>query len=123
MKKILAIDDKPNIIMLIKAKLKANGYEVISSYSGETAVEIALKENPDLILLDIMMPKMDGFEVFSKLKEHEETKDIPVVFLTASGQRSDENRAIEMGAKHFLTKPFSPNNLLEVVNKVLNSDK
>ena len=119
MKKALAIDDKPNIIMLIKAKLQANGFEVISLYGGETAVDTASTEKPDIILLDVMMPKMDGFEVFAKLKEHSETKDIPVIFLTASGQRNDEVRAREMGAADFLTKPFSPNHLLEVVNRVL----
>jgi DNA-binding response OmpR family regulator len=120
MKKVLAVDDKPNIIMLIKSKLKANGFEVITAYNGATALELAFSEKPDLVLLDIMMPNMDGFEVFQKLKENDSMKDVPVVFLTASGQRSDESRAMEMGAKYFLTKPFSPNHLLEIVNKALN---
>jgi len=119
MKKVLAVDDKPNIIMLIKSKLKANGFEVITAYNGATALELAFSEKPDLVLLDIMMPNMDGFEVFQKLKENDSMKDVPVVFLTASGQRSDESRAMEMGAKYFLTKPFSPNHLLEIVNKAL----
>ena len=118
MKKILAVDDKPNIIMLIKAKLKANGYEVFSAYNGETALQIARDDKPDLILLDIMMPRMDGFEVFKQLKDSDETKEIPVVFLTASGQRNDENRAMKMGAKYFLTKPFSPNHLLDIIKRV-----
>ncbi|OHD59263.1 MAG: hypothetical protein A2014_09215, partial [Spirochaetes bacterium GWF1_49_6] len=104
---------------LIKSKLKANGFEVITAYNGATALELAFSEKPDLVLLDIMMPNMDGFEVFQKLKENDSMKDVPVVFLTASGQRSDESRAMEMGAKYFLTKPFSPNHLLEIVNKAL----
>lgn len=119
MKKVLAVDDKPNIIMLIKSKLKANGFEVITAYNGATALELAFSEKPDLVLLDIMMPNMDGFEVFQKLKENDAMKNVPVVFLTASGQRADESRAMEMGAKYFLTKPFSPNHLLEIVNKAL----
>ncbi|OHD57149.1 MAG: hypothetical protein A2Y33_09505 [Spirochaetes bacterium GWF1_51_8] len=119
MKKVLAVDDKPNIIMLIKSKLKANGFEVVTAYNGASALELAASEKPDLILLDIMMPTMDGFEVFQKLKDGQATANIPVIFLTASGQRSDESKAMEMGAKHFLTKPFSPNHLLDIVNKVL----
>lgn len=118
MKTILAIDDKPNIVMLIKTKLTANGYNVLSAYSGKKGIELAQTKQPNIILLDVMMPEMDGFTVFENLKADNRTADIPVVFLTASGKRSDEEKALELGAKEFLTKPFSPNNLLEVVQKI-----
>jgi CheY-like chemotaxis protein len=119
MKKILVVDDNTTIIMLIKTKLVANGYDVISAYNGESGWQAISHEKPDLVLLDIMMPRMDGFQVFEKLLSEPSTNGIPVIFLTASGQREDEKRAMEMGAKHFLTKPFSPNNLLEIVNGIL----
>lgn len=118
-KKALVVDDHTNIVILIKAKLKANGFDVLSASRGSIALEIAEKETPDIILLDIMMPGMDGFEVFSKLKEKDATKDIPVIFLTASAQKSDEIRARDMRAAHFLRKPFSPNELLQIINQVL----
>jgi CheY-like chemotaxis protein len=119
MKKILVVDDNTTIIMLIKTKLAANGFDVISAYNGESGWQAISREKPDLVLLDIMMPRMDGFQVFEKLLSEPSTNGIPVIFLTASGQREDEKRAMEMGAKHFLTKPFSPNNLLEIVNGIL----
>jgi CheY-like chemotaxis protein len=123
MKTILAIDDKPSIVMLIKTKLEANGYNVLSAYSGKKGIEIAREEQPTMILLDVMMPEMDGFDVFKNLKADEKTAKIPVVFLTASGKRSDEEKALEWGAKGFLTKPFSPNNLLEVVQKICGGEE
>ena len=123
MNKIIVVDDNTTIIMLIKTKLSANGYEVLSAYNGESGYQLIENEKPALVLLDIMMPKMDGFQVFEKLKSNESLSKIPVIFLTASGQREDEKKANEMGARHFLTKPFSPNNLLEIVNKVLQESK
>lgn len=119
MKKILVVDDNTTIIMLIKTKLAANGYEVLSAYNGETGWLAIARDKPDLVLLDIMMPRMDGFQVFEKMLSDPSINGIPVIFLTASGQREDEKRAMEMGARHFLTKPFSPNHLLEIVNKLL----
>lgn len=119
MKKVLVVDDKPNIVMLVRAKLAANGFEVFTAYNGKEALRVAEKEKPDLILLDIMMPGMDGFEVFMQIKDIADLTDVPVIFLTASGKRSDESKALEMGAAFFLTKPFSPNRLIEIVTKVM----
>lgn len=119
MKKVLVVDDHTNIVTLIKAKLKASGFMVFTELNGLKALQTAEKEIPDVILLDIMMPGIDGFEVFEKLKVNEKTRQIPVIFLTASSRKSDEERAAAMNAEHFLRKPFSLNELLEIINKVL----
>lgn len=119
MRKLVVLDDNTTIIMLVRTKLSANGFEVLSAYNGETGLALIRESCPDLVLLDIMMPRMNGFEVFEAMKADELTKDIPVIFLTASGRREDEKRAMDMGAHSFLTKPFSPSNLLDIVNKVI----
>jgi CheY-like chemotaxis protein len=119
-KRILVCDDDPVILRLLQVNLELENYEVLLAHHGARAVEIATKEHPDLVVLDIMMPRMDGYEACQKLKAHESTKDIPVIFLSAKAQPSDIERGKEYGVAAYLTKPFDPAELLEVVGRLVN---
>ena len=102
-RKILVVDDEPNIVDIVTFNLKKDGYEVISAADGEKGLELALTENPELILLDIMMPKMDGFEVCKKIREKSQT---PIIMLTARAEEIDTVLGFELGADDYVTKPF-----------------
>lgn len=117
--KILVIDDEPELVKAITIRFKASGYEVIPAFDGQEGVDKAGEIKPDLILLDIVMPKMDGYEVCKKLKGDPETKEIPIIIFTASGQRDLERRCLVVGAKGVIMKPFEATELLELVNKLL----
>jgi sigma-B regulation protein RsbU (phosphoserine phosphatase) len=104
---ILAVDDTPENLDVVKGVLGAN-YIVKAATSGPMALKIAYKQTPDLILLDIMMPEMDGYEVCRRLKENKQTKDVPVIFLTAMDQTTDEAQGFELGAADYITKPVNP---------------
>ena len=107
-KTILLVDDTPDNIALLKNLLNEI-YKVKAAINGEKALKIAFSETPpDLILLDIMMPGMDGYEVCERLKANEKTTDIPVIFLTAKAQMEDEKKGLELGAVDYITKPISP---------------
>lgn len=109
--KILITDDQPENIMLLGNILK--GYQKVIALNGEKALEIAVSENkPDLILLDVVMPGLDGFEVCKILKQNENTKDIPIIFITAKSEAEDETKRLEIGAADFITKPINPNVVL-----------
>jgi DNA-binding response OmpR family regulator len=120
-RKILIVDDEVLILHNIKIVLDANGYESMLASNGGQAVSLAHKERPDLIILDIMMPAMDGHMVFDKLKLSAHTWNIPVIFLTALGGKDVEIKAYEQGAAYFLRKPFDPKILLDTVKKALES--
>lgn len=107
MKKILIVDDNLVNIKVLVGTLK-NEFNLLSAQSGSEAISLALEQIPDLILLDIMMPQMDGYEVFTRLREIPQTSQIPVIFITALSEEADEERALDMGAIDFITKPFSP---------------
>jgi putative two-component system response regulator len=115
---ILAIDDTPANIDVVKGVLASN-YLVQAAVNGKMALKIIEKKRPDLILLDIMMPEMDGYEVCRRLKENEETRDIPIIFLTAKAEVSDETKGLELGAVDYITKPISPGILKERVKNHL----
>ena len=117
--KILVIDDEPEITDIVETFLENAGYEVKSENSSAIGIESAKTFVPDLILLDIMMPFMDGYEVCKELKKSKETSKIPVVFLTGKDARSDEGRSFEVGGDMFIKKPFSCERLLEIVKVVL----
>ena len=114
-------DDDPLSIKLLNFRLKSVGHEVIFAVNGGEALEVATKEKPDLILLDIMMPVMNGLQVLRKLKSQEETKNIPVIMLTAKMQEKDIVVGLEGGAADYVTKPFSFAELNARVNHVLAS--
>ena len=117
-KKILIADDELNIRSLVSSML-GKDYIVIEATNGEEAVDIAKEQGPDLILMDLMMPKMDGYAACSKIKAEQATSVIPVVILTAIGHEFNKKFAIEMGADGYITKPFSADELLRQVKQVL----
>ena len=122
--KILLVDDQANFIKMIKIKLDRIGYQIITAENGKEAVEKAIYEKPALIIMDIMMPVMDGFSAARKLKESQNTSQIPIIFLTAKSQASDREEARALGAIDYITKPFSPKVLLEKIEKLFdNSSK
>lgn len=112
-------EDDPSTIKLLNFRLKSVGHEVIFATDGKEALEIATKEKPDLVLLDIMMPVMNGFQVLRKLKSQERTKNIPVIMLTARVQEQDVVVGLEAGAVDYVTKPFSFAELIARVNRAL----
>ena len=108
-KKILIVDDEKNIVEILKFNLKKEGFTIIEAYDGEQAIEMALKEKPDLILLDVMLPIMDGFTVCRKLRQQIST---PILMLTAREEEVDKVLGLELGADDYITKPFSQRELL-----------
>jgi len=117
--KVLVIDDEAEITQIIEAFLENAGYRVTTENSSVMGIERAKEIKPDLILLDIMMPNMDGYEICDELKKNSETKDIPVIFLTGKDSRDDQGRSFQVGGDMFVKKPFSCERLLEIVNIVL----
>ena len=115
-KTVLVVEDKASLTQMLQFLLRSNGLSVQIAYNGKEALEKASSIVPSLILLDIMMPQMDGFEVLEKLKEDPETSNIPVIMLTARKSRDDMQRARDLGAVEYITKPFKA---VEVVDKVL----
>jgi CheY-like chemotaxis protein len=113
---ILAIDDKPDNLKLLSWILEAQGYEVRTAIDGALALSAALSDPPDLILLDIMMPEMDGYEVCERLKADERTRDIPILFLSALGQTADKVKAFSVGGVDYVTKPFHAGEILARVS-------
>ena len=111
-KKILIIDDEPDFIDMITMRLEANDYNVISAPNGMEGLDTAVEENPDLILLDVMMPKVSGYDVCRKLRKHHNLEDLPILFLSAMGQSSDRVVGLEQGANDYLAKPVDHAELL-----------
>ncbi len=109
---ILIVDDNPNNVQLLNAVMSMRGFDVMVAKNGLQALEVVKSKLPDLILLDIMMPVMDGFEVCRKLKESQDTKNIPIIFLTAKSHIDDIMKGFELGAVDYITKPFSSNELV-----------
>jgi two-component system phosphate regulon response regulator PhoB len=117
--KILVIEDEHDIRELISYNLENAGYEVLKSSAGNPGIETAKKEIPDLILLDIMLPDIDGLDVCRRLKRDDKTRDIPVIMLTAKSEDSDVISGLEIGAEDYITKPFSPRVLAARIRAVL----
>ena len=117
--KILVVDDEVNITQILEFSIGAEGYEVITASNGEEAIDKARREQPDLIILDIMMPKIDGYEACRILKANPLTKGIPVVLLTAKGRDIDKRLGYEVGATDYIVKPFSPNKLVDRIHQLL----
>jgi DNA-binding response OmpR family regulator len=119
-KKILVVDDEVDLVRTIQFSLELEGYKVLVSYNGEDALAQARKENPDLILLDIMLPKLDGYKVCRFLKFDEQYKHIPILMMTAKTQEKDKLMGKETGANEYITKPFDMDELMEKVKRYLN---
>ncbi len=119
MTRILAVDDEPHILKLVSFSLSSKGFDVIEASDGLTAVEIAEREQPDLILLDVMMPVLDGYEACRRLKANPATQAIPVVMLSAKSQKAEQAIGLEAGALDYICKPFTPKDLVEQVRGFL----
>ncbi len=116
---VLIVDDEADILELVGMNLRRAGFETIHAQDGLKALQAAAKDKPDLIILDLMLPGIDGFSVFKKLKKDSRTRPIPVIMLTAKGQQGDKIAGLELGADDYLTKPFSPRELVLRVESLL----
>jgi two-component system, OmpR family, alkaline phosphatase synthesis response regulator PhoP len=119
MPSILIVDDDPvirNLLTQILEEFQESGVRILTAENGETAIEIIKREKPDIIFLDVMMPKMNGFEVCDMVKRDPATKDICIIMLTAKGQEIDKQKAKELGSDYYITKPF---NIDEIIRKVI----
>ena len=117
--KILVAEDEPDIRELVAFTLRFAGYEVVSGSNGEEAVELARQETPDLIILDVRMPRMTGYDACKLIKEEPELRDVPVIFLSAKGQEAEIQDGMEAGAEDYLLKPFAPDQLTDRVRSIL----
>lgn len=120
-KKILVVDDERHIVRLVEVNLTRAGYDVVSAYDGVEALEKVAEDIPDMIVLDVMMPRMDGFEVLKNLQADPKYKDIPVIMLTAKAQDADIFKGWQSGVSSYLTKPFNPKELLVFVQRIFQS--
>jgi two-component system alkaline phosphatase synthesis response regulator PhoP len=118
-KRVLVCDDEPYVVESVSYVVRRAGFVVLTAEDGDAALATALREKPDLVFLDIMMPGLSGDEVCRRLKSDPSTKGTYVVILTARGQEEDERRAMEMGADEFMTKPFSPRKLRDRLLQIL----
>ena len=121
--KILVVDDEVYILHILDFSLGAEGFDVITANNGEVAIAKAKQERPNLIVLDIMMPVLDGYETLKRLKADQETKDIPVILLTAKGRDVDKRLGFEVGATDYIVKPFSPSRLIERIEEIIGCRK
>lgn len=118
-KKILLVDDEQALVEMVKMRLEANDYEVVTANDGQAALDLARGEKPDLIILDVMLPKMDGYKVCALLKKDSRYAAIPILMFTAKAQQEDMDIGEEAGANGYLAKPFEPQKLLEKIREIL----
>ncbi|MEK6682557.1 MAG: response regulator [Nitrospirota bacterium] len=121
--KILVADDNRNIVELVKMEFEILDYDVVTAFDGEDALKKIEKENPDLLILDVMMPKMNGFDVCMKLRDNPKYQNIPIIMLTAKSQEKDKFWGRQVGADEYITKPFEPEVLEQVVHNLLEQKK
>src|SRR3989304_8141399 len=114
--RILVVDDEPRFVRLVEANLQTEGFEVIKAKNGQQAIDLTVSEKPDLILLDVMMPEMDGFAVCERIREF---SNVPIIMLTAKGDEEHKVRGLNLGADDYVVKPFSANELIARVQAVL----
>ena len=120
MSKILIVDDEPNILMSLDFLMRKQGYEVLIARDGGEALQIIDNDIPDVVLLDIMMPEVDGYEVCQHVKQTNDKQHMKVVFLTAKSKKEDIEKGYEMGADLYLTKPFSTRQLVKEIKQLMN---
>ncbi|WP_370390995.1 response regulator transcription factor [uncultured Winogradskyella sp.] len=121
MKKIVIVDDEPNIVMTLEYTFKKQNFEVYIARDGSEALEILKTVIPNVILLDVMMPKVDGYQTLKIVKENNKLKDTKVVFLTAKNKASDIEKGLKLGADKYLTKPFSVKKIVSEINELISS--
>ena len=122
-KKILVVDDEKDIVETLSFMMKARGYEVLEGYDGEEGLKLAKEQSPDLIILDVMMPKINGYKIARLLKYDSKYKHIPIIMVTARGQETDKLIGEETGADEYITKPFEFEEVLDCVSKYLEAYK
>lgn len=122
-KRVMAVDDERLIVLSMRHNLQMAGYEVIEAFDGREALELLESERPDLVILDVMMPELNGWDVLTCIRDDPELRDTPVIMLTALGQEGDEREGIIRGADVYLTKPYEPAALLELVGRLLETDE
>ena len=120
-RRILVVDDERHIVRLVQVNLERAGYEVLTAYDGIEAMEKVKTESPDMVVLDVMMPRMDGFEVLKNLQADPRYQNIPVIMLTAKAQDADIFAGWQSGVSSYLTKPFNPRELLTFVQRIFES--
>lgn len=118
-KSILIVDDAPNIVLSLEFLMKQEGYTVYTAVDGEEALEKVRAHKPNLVLLDVMMPKLDGYEVCRQIRANPAWQEVRVIMLTAKGRDVERQKGLELGADAYITKPFSTRDLMEKVNTVL----
>lgn len=117
--RVLVIDDEPDVLLLCRVNFEFAGHEVLEAPDGERGMELATREHPDLIVLDVMLPNRDGISVLEELGTRVDTSEVPVVLLTAKAQAEDRLRGWRAGAVEYVTKPFSPVTLTEIVKRIV----
>lgn len=118
-KTVLIADDEPNILISLEYLMKREGYRVVLAHDGQEACDLIAREHPDLVLLDVMMPKKTGFEVCHEIRANETFKDMPILLLTAKGRDTDVAKGLAMGANDYMIKPFSTKDLAQKVRDLL----
>jgi len=118
-KKILIVDDEPNIVISLEFLMRREGFEITVARDGEEALGAIAQENPDLVLLDVMMPKFNGFEVCEKVRTNPEYAGMRIIMLTAKGREAEVSKGLSLGADGYITKPFSTRDLVEQVKNLL----
>ena len=121
--KVLIVDDDPGILRAIRHIVEKEGYEVVSATNGMTGLRMAKEENPDLLLLDVMLPGIDGFEICSRLRSDPQTAELPIIMLSAKGQEADRTAGLNVGANEYLTKPVDRTVLLEKMAVLLSKEQ
>ena len=116
---VLVVDDEPDVVSLIERTLRSGGYEVLKAYDGIGALDVVVEEKPDLVLLDIMMPMMSGYEVCAQIKANPQTKDIPIVCLSSAHTADARAQSLKAGAVELISKPFFPDELLAQIRRHL----
>ena len=119
-KRILVVDDNPHLVDLLRIRLEYSGFEVLTAFDGKEGLDKARNDNPDLIILDVMLPKMNGYKVCRLLKFDQKYKHIPIVMLSSRAKESDAAIGIQTGANEYVFKPYDQKKLIEIVNKYVN---
>ena len=122
-KRILVVDDEIYIVHILEFTLTMEGYEVLTAADGEEALRRLEQDRPDLVVLDVMMPKVDGYEVLRRIRADEDFRQMPVILLSAKGRPMDRETGLEIGADDYIVKPFSPRRLLEKIQNLLERER
>ena len=118
-KKVMIVDDEPNIVLSVEFLMKRAGHEVVTAGDGEEALRVLAETKPDLMILDVMMPNKNGFEVCADVRANPETADLPILMLSAKGREAEREKGLSLGANAYITKPFSTHELVARVDELL----